>query len=162
MKRSISFKWTNFECLVSSSIQRIKAVIPDNVKLNIEVPGNLQVCVDPEQIEQVMINLILNAVQAMEDGGEIEVTAYPQEDKGAFCFQIRDTGCGILEENIGKIFDPFFTTKEVGKGTGLGLSIVYGNIEQHGGKISVTSEQEKGTTISVFLPIMEDVDKVQR
>ena len=149
---SISFKWTNFEYLVSSSIQRIKAVIPDNVKLNIEVPENLQVFVGPEQIEQVMINLILNAVQAMEDGGEIEIAAYPQEDKGTFCFQIQDTGRGILEENIGKIFDPFFTTKEVGKGSGLGLSIVYGIIEQHGGKISVTSEEGKETTFSIFLP----------
>lgn len=156
MERSISFKWTNFECLVSTSIQRIKAVIPNNVKFNIEVPGDLQVCVDPEGIERVMINLILNAVQALEDGGEIAITAYPQEDKGAFCFQVQDTGCGIFEENIDKIFDPFFTTKEVGKGSGLGLSIVYGIIEQHGGKISVTSEQEKGTTISVFLPTNQE------
>ena len=156
MERSISFKWTNFEYLVSSSIQRIKAVITDNVKLTVEVPGNLQVCVDPEGIERVVINLIMNAVQAMGDGGEITITAYPQEDKDGLCFQVQDTGCGIFEENIDKVFDPFFTTKEVGKGSGLGLSIVYGIIEQHGGKISVTSEQNKGTTISVFLPTNQE------
>ncbi len=102
------------------------------------------------------MNLILNSIPAMEDGGEITITAYLQEDKGGFGFQVQDTGRGIPEENIGKIFDPFFTTKEVGKGSGLGLSIVYGIIEQHGGKISVTSEQEKGTTISVFMPIKQE------
>lgn len=151
--RSISFKWTNFEYLVSSSIQRIKAVLPDNVKFNLEVPGNLQVCVGPERIERVMVNLILNAVQAMEDGGEITIKAYLQEDKGAFCFQVQDTGRGIPAKNIDKIFDPFFTTKEGGKGSGLGLSIVYGIIEQHGGQISVSSEEGKGAVFTVSLPV---------
>jgi len=150
--RSISFKWTNFKDLVNSGMQRIQTVIPDNVKLNIEVPENIQVCVGPERIERVVINLIMNAVHAMEGGGEITITAHPQEDKDGLHFQVQDTGRGISAENIDKIFDPFFTTKEVGKGSGLGLSIVYGIIEQHGGKISVTSEEEKGTTFSIFLP----------
>ncbi len=150
--RSISFKWINFKNLVSGGIERIKTVIPDNVKLNVEVPENIQASVGPERIERVVINLVMNAVHAVEDGGEITITAYPQEDKDGFCFQVQDTGRGISKENIDKIFDPFFTTKEVGKGSGLGLSIVYGIIEQHAGKISVTSEEEKGTTFSIFLP----------
>jgi signal transduction histidine kinase len=75
-----------------------------------------------------------------------------QESNSGFCFQVIDTGEGIPKEILSKIFDPFFTTKKVGKGTGLGLSIIYGIIEQHGGKIKVSSEVGKGTTFTCFLP----------
>ena len=106
----------------------------------------------PERIERVMSNLMLNAIQAMPNGGTITITACEQGENNMFSFQVQDTGCGISEEHIAKIFDPFFTTKEIGKGSGLGLSIVYGIVEQHGGKISVSSEEGRGATFVVSLP----------
>jgi len=88
----------------------------------------------------------------MKNGGEVTVKACKQESDSGFCFQVIDKGEGIPTDIISKIFDPFFTTKEVGKGTGLGLSIIYGIIEQHGGKIKVSSEVGQGTTFICFLP----------
>jgi signal transduction histidine kinase len=99
-----------------------------------------------------LINLILNAAQAMEKGGELKITAFRQVNNGEVCIQVQDTGTGISEENLLKIFDPFFTTKDVGKGSGLGLSVCHGIIEQHGGRIEVSSTPGKGTTFSLFLP----------
>ena len=88
----------------------------------------------------------------MQDGGIITINACENKEDDMFSFQVQDTGSGIPSEHIGKIFDPFFTTKEVGKGSGLGLSIVYGIIEQHGGKISVSSQEGKGAIFTVSLP----------
>ena len=98
------------------------------------------------------MNLIINAVHAMKNGGEITIKAKNEFDKEGFSFQVTDTGEGISEKIISKIFDPFFTTKEVGKGSGLGLSIIYGIMEQHDGNISVSSKVGEGTTFTCFLP----------
>jgi signal transduction histidine kinase len=95
---------------------------------------------------------MINAVQAMQNGGTIRITACEQDENNMFSFQVQDSGSGIPKEHFAKIFDPFFTTKEIGKGSGLGLSIVYGIIEQHGGKISVSSDEGQGTTFTVSLP----------
>jgi two-component system, NtrC family, sensor kinase len=110
-------------------------------------------------MERVLINLIVNAVHAMKDGGDITIRAKHERDKNGFSFQVIDTGEGIDEKIISKIFDPFFTTKSVGKGSGLGLSIVYGIMEQHDGKISVSSEVGKGTTFTCFLPYHQAGDR---
>jgi two-component system NtrC family sensor kinase len=152
-ERSFAMKWINFKALVHNAIKRIKAMLPDNVTIKVDVPDDIQVYGGPDPIERVLINLFDNAVQAMEDGGEITITAFPREaTNDGLCLQVRDNGSGIPEEDLGRIFDPFYSTKEVGKGSGLGLSIVYGIIEQHGGEISVASEEGKGTTFSVYLP----------
>ncbi len=108
--------------------------------------------VDPNQIEQVFVNLILNASHAMPSGGELRLTTTINEDGSQVFIHISDTGCGIPEENLQRIFDPFFTTKD-NKGTGLGLSVSYGIIESHGGTIEVQSKVEQGTTFSIFLPV---------
>jgi two-component system NtrC family sensor kinase len=151
-ERSLTLKQTYFKDLVNNAIKRVKSQVPDNITLKVEVPDDIQATVGPLGIERVLINLIVNAVQAMKNGGEVTVKACKQESNSGFCFQVIDTGEGIPKEIISKIFDPFFTTKEVGKGTGLGLSIIYGIIEQHGGKIKVSSEVGKGTTFICFLP----------
>ena len=91
-------------------------------------------------------------MQAMQNGGTITITACEQDENNMFSFQVQDTGSGIPKEYSAKIFDPFFTTKELGKGSGLGLSIVYGIVEQHGGKISVFSEEGEGAIFTVSLP----------
>ena len=151
-ERSLTLKQAYFKDLVNNAIKRVKSQVPDNITLKVEVPDDIQATVGPLGIERVLINLIVNAVQAMKNGGDVTVKACKQESNSGFCFQVIDTGDGIPEEIIPKIFDPFFTTKEVGKGTGLGLSIIYGIMEQHGGKIKVSSEPGKGTTFTGFLP----------
>lgn len=112
--------------------------------------------VDAAQIQQVFMNLVLNAIQAMTGGGELNVRIAPHADAGGIQVQITDTGMGIAEKNMNKVFDPFFTTKEQGKGTGLGLAVSYGIVHQHGGDIHVTSTVGKGTTITVRLPFETD------
>jgi len=151
-ERSLTLKQAYFKDLVNNEIKRVKSQVPENITFKVEVPDDIQATVGPLGIERVLINLIVNAVQAMKNGGGITIKACKQESNSGFCFQVIDTGDGIPEEIISKIFDPFFTTKEVGKGTGLGLSIIYGIMEQHGGKIKVSSEVGKGTTFTCFLP----------
>jgi two-component system, NtrC family, sensor kinase len=108
----------------------------------------------PSQINQVFLNLITNAAQAIEAHGEIVITTKVRDDEHV-AIAISDTGCGIPEENIGKIRDPFFTTKEVGKGTGLGLSIVDEIIRSHNGQLFVESKVGQGSTFTVVLPIRQ-------
>jgi signal transduction histidine kinase len=120
--------------------------------------GSLPVILgDRYQLEQVFLNILKNAAEAMPDGGAITVnTALRDREGGPFLeVQIADTGIGIPPENLPRIFDPFFTTKEVGKGTGLGLSVSYGIVRAHGGFIEVKSEVGMGSLFTVGLPVRE-------
>lgn len=108
---------------------------------------------DPEKISQALLNLCLNAVQAMPNGGSLKVEA-ADGGKGYIVLTIEDNGCGIAAADIGKIFDPFFTTKE--NGTGLGLAIVKKFIESHSGYIVVDSVESKGTVVKVYIPQMKE------
>jgi two-component system NtrC family sensor kinase len=107
---------------------------------------------DEQQIQQALVALFVNAVEAMPEGGEIVLRSAPSEDGKNILLTISDTGIGIPERDIPHIFEPFFTTKKDGKGVGLGLSVVYGIVERHGGSISVSSQESKGTTFSLLLP----------
>ncbi len=111
---------------------------------------------DADQMSQVLINLVMNAIHAMPEGGTLRATLAPMPDRGMVALTIADTGHGMPQEVIAKIFDPFFTTKEFGKGTGLGLTVVRGIIEEHGGTIQVSSEPGVGTIFSIGLPIHVD------
>ena len=106
---------------------------------------------NPRNLQQVFLNLFLNAIQAMPDGGRLRVRVAKTEH-GFLRVDVTDTGVGIPAEDLEKIFEPFFTTKEPGKGTGLGLSVTYAVIEAHHGRITVESSPGKGATFSVFLP----------
>ena len=152
--RETSFKLirVEFSKLVENTIKLIKGEIPTNVELKVDIPADIKIYLDPRRIEQVLINLILNGIQAMEDGGILFIRAFRDKNEAEFCFEVSDTGMGISPENLGKVFDPFFSTKNVGKGSGLGLSVSHGIIEQHGGRIEVKSDVGKGTTLAVFLP----------
>ncbi len=119
---------------------------------------------DPHLLQQVFLNLFLNAVDAMPEGGRLAVNAvhhsvFPvnrgdqRKDRGFIEISVSDTGVGIPPEHLPRIFDPFFTTKKPGEGTGLGLSVVYGIVRDHGGKIEVKSEVGVGTTFVVRLPV---------
>jgi two-component system NtrC family sensor kinase len=107
---------------------------------------------DHNQIEQVFINLLLNAGQAMTGVGNLTITTGLIPGENSVFAAVRDTGCGITEEHLGKIFDPFFTTKDQ-KGTGLGLSVSFGIIANHGGRIGVESVVGTGTTFTIILPL---------
>jgi two-component system, sporulation sensor kinase E len=109
---------------------------------------------DVDQICQVLINLVMNAIHAMPNGGTMRLVLAP--DRDMVKLTVADTGQGMPEEVIAKVFEPFFTTKEFGKGTGLGLTVVKGIIEEHNGAIHVESEPGKGTTFTICLPIHVD------
>jgi signal transduction histidine kinase len=106
---------------------------------------------DKNQLQQVFLNLSLNALEAMPEGGLLRVETNVEHDRIRIVFA--DTGIGIKEQDLEQIFDPFFTTKPVGKGTGLGLSVSYGTIQQHGGSIEVESEEGRGTLFTILLPL---------
>jgi two-component system NtrC family sensor kinase len=119
--------------------------------------GTVSVEADPAQLQQVILNLFNNAIDAIIDqhgnnGGELAI-ATRRTDGGGVEIRIRDNGCGIQTENIEKIFAPFFTTKPVGKGTGLGLSVCYGIIKGIGGQMKVDSTPGAGTVFSINLPV---------
>jgi signal transduction histidine kinase/iron only hydrogenase large subunit-like protein len=132
------------------------APLPPSVKLQLErSPEDLQAEMDPDQIIQVLTNLITNALEAMGGGGALTVRTFGEAAN--VCFSVADTGCGIKPENFKKIFEPFFTTKQIGKGTGLGLAVSYGIIKVHRGNITVESNSDPakgptGTTFTVKLP----------
>ncbi len=107
----------------------------------------------PSQLNQVFLNILVNAGHAIEERGQIVIHTYAKGDR--VYIAIFDTGRGIPEEHVGRIFEPFFTTKPIGKGTGLGLSISYGIIQKHGGDIDVRSEVGVGTTFLISLPVRQ-------
>jgi signal transduction histidine kinase len=131
-----------------------------HVNLQDELPEQaVMVTYDAQQIEQVLINLVTNAIQAMPEGGDLNVRLEQVGEQVEI--SVRDEGIGIPEEYLGKVFDPFFTTKAEGEGTGLGLSVSYGIVSQHGGHIDVESEVGQGTTFTVVLPVEQEQQESQ-
>jgi two-component system, NtrC family, sensor histidine kinase HydH len=115
-------------------------------------PALPQLAADPDQLEQVLVNLLLNACDASREGGRVAVAARAEDD-GFLEIAVEDQGCGIAPEHLNSVFDPFFTTKKRGEGTGLGLSIVASVVRNHGGEIHVASALEKGTKVTMRWPI---------
>jgi PAS domain S-box-containing protein len=134
---------------------------PNRIVLETEFGQGLpNVMVDRHMIEQVLMNLVLNAVQAMKDGGMLTIRTTVVE--GVCLIEVCDTGLGIPPAVLPRIFDPFFTTKSEGEGTGLGLSVSLGIVERHGGKILVDSEVGKGTTFTLCLPVSRERSLMER
>lgn len=124
------------------------------IKIEFQPIGHLsRIHGDSQQLRQVFLNLILNAIDASQKGGEIQILILPADEPGYIAVKVIDFGSGIPDHILGSIFDPFFTTKGKGKGTGLGLSVSQGIIAKHGGRIQVSSMEGKGTTFTVILPI---------
>jgi PAS domain S-box-containing protein len=122
------------------------------IQVEPRIPSGLpSVWADPDQMNQVLLNLVINACQAMPDGGTLILKL--QQNGRDVQIIIKDSGCGIPEDQVGKIFDPFFTTKPVGDGTGLGLTVVHGIVQEHDGSIQVISAPDQGTTFIVALPV---------
>jgi PAS domain S-box-containing protein len=134
---------------------------PNRIRLETGFGQGLpNVMLDRHMIEQVLMNLVLNAVQAMKDGGGLTIRTSVVE--GVCLIEVRDTGSGIPPAVLPRIFDPFFTTKSEGEGTGLGLSVSLGIVERHGGKILVDSEVGKGTTFTLCLPVSRERSLMER
>ncbi len=124
----------------------------NGVKITARIEENLpEVLLDPVELEQVLVNLINNSIDALPNGGDIFVKAYKED--GRVCLDVADNGKGIEPEIMERIFEPFFTTKPVGKGTGLGLSICYGLVHSWGGRLQAESVPGKGTVIHIYLPL---------
>ncbi len=142
---------------IHECLKEILSVLQNQMKnLNIDIKQYLnadidRVVFDEQKIKQVFMNLILNSMQAMPDGGVLTVSS--ESDKNNITISIEDTGYGIPEGKLDKVFEPFYTTKETGKGTGLGLSVSYGIIQQHKGQIHAVSKKGEGTTLVVSLPL---------
>jgi two-component system, cell cycle sensor histidine kinase and response regulator CckA len=139
----------------------LQRVVDEDVEISLDLdPDPCPICADPTQLEQVLLNLVLNARDAMPAGGKVRlatracVTA-PHADGEQVVLTVEDTGIGMPEETRARVFEPFFTTKEVGRGSGLGLPVVFGIVQQSGGHIEVESEPGKGATFRIFLPRSE-------
>ncbi|MBU4262531.1 MAG: response regulator [Proteobacteria bacterium] len=145
---------TNINDCLETTMNIIHNELKYKAEISREYGENLpQVKASPQQLNQVFMNILVNAAQAIEKKGKITIRTW--REKSSVRVAISDTGCGITQQNLSRIFDPFFTTKEVGKGTGLGMSITYDIIKKHNGTISVASEVGRGTTFTVSLPVAE-------
>jgi len=166
----------NLNTVVDDLKTLLRRLIGDDIELDFQADPNLRnVKADPSQIEQVIMNLAINARDAMPQGGKLKIiTANVSLDEtyvnrrlvvrpGSYVqLVVSDTGCGMDELTQARIFEPFFTTKEQGKGTGLGLAMVYGIIKQSGGNIWVYSEPGHGTAFKIYLPVVESHVQAQQ
>jgi CheY-like chemotaxis protein len=168
-KHPYETKLVDLNIIVDSIYKIIVKTFPENIRIFKETSKvKLLSNVNVNQIEQVLMNILINAKDAMPLGGQIFIKTEEQaindpmdnKIKDFAVISITDTGIGIPKDNINKIFDPFFTTKEIGKGTGLGLSIAYNIVNQHKGFINVYSEVNRGTTFRIYLPFYKDIKEI--
>src|SRR5262249_26037613 len=164
--------------LAKIALELVHPLLKDRVSVKTELGSVPAVQVDPTRIEQVLVNLILNALDAMPEGGELTLgtalvehpaAAEVESDEGEgngttsfVCVTVADTGIGIPEDIQKNIFDPFFTTKPEGKGSGLGLATAHAVVRQHSGFIKVQSAPGAGTKFSIYLPAKEDSSAIGR
>jgi signal transduction histidine kinase len=151
---STAFEEVDLNRVLRETIQLIQ---PQLSKSRIEVTEQFDASLGPVKgnagkLQQVFLNLMLNARDAMEQGGQLTVSTVSTAEGARV--SLADTGCGIPEENLARIYDPFFTTKGAKKGTGLGLSITYGIVKEHGGSIAVQSQPGCGTSFQLDFPVV--------
>jgi PAS domain S-box-containing protein len=169
-KGSLQMQPMDLRNTVVATAEMVARLLPENIQISAPPAGSLpMVNADEAMIQQVLLNLAVNARDAMPEGGSLtlETRAVEAVNPGDFepagtsrgrflCLSVADTGCGMAPEVLAHAFEPFFTTKEVGKGTGLGLSMVYGIAKQHGGWVEVESRPGWGTRFQVFLPVWKE------
>lgn len=155
-QREFSLSRVPLKEVVDKALRLISSQVPSHVEIRSDVPKEIVLDLDSQRIQEVLLNLLMNAIQAMDrDPGQIRIRAMPVqgEDNGPLVeIRVEDTGKGIAPQDLGRIFDPFFSTKEVGAGTGLGLSIAYGIIQKHQGTVTVESAPGEGTRFRIRLP----------
>ena len=176
-KETVEMAEVSLNEFLKEGIKLAQTGIPENVEQHLNIcPQRLSIRGDAAQLQQVVMNLFNNARDAVAgqalprivcelhafDADEEFLSRYPQLPAGQRRFarlSIGDNGCGISEERLSKVFEPFFTTKPAGKGTGLGLAMVFGSVQQHGGCVEVESEEGKGTSFHVYLPLLEEMER---
>ncbi len=153
---SLQLKRTPVQGLVQHSLKMIEGQTSSKgIGIDFDLPGSMEeVNVDPDKMNQVLLNLYLNSLEATNEGGTLSVSVKRDAESHRIKIIVQDTGCGIDNKDLEHIFDPYFTTKQTG--TGLGLAIVHKIIEAHGGEVRVESEAGSGTTVTLFLPLAED------
>ena len=154
-KKEFKKKSCSLSAMVADTLRLLKGDIPTHVEIVTDVPENNRITVDKQRIQQAVLNIVKNCIDAIPDEGKIIISARENVETNEVSIQIRDTGIGIEEEDIKKVFEPFFTTKEEGKGSGLGLFVAREIIEEHGGNIQVNSKTGEGTTFTIRLPLEE-------
>jgi signal transduction histidine kinase len=157
-KQVLETRIVDLNGIVTGIESMLRRLLGEELELVVQLaPALADVTVDPSQMEQILMNLTVNARDAMPDGGRVTIETRNEGDQVALV--VSDTGVGMDAETVAHVFEPFFTTKEPGKGTGLGLSTVYGIVEQSGGHITVDSEPRRGTTFTILLPAAEAVQQ---
>jgi two-component system cell cycle sensor histidine kinase/response regulator CckA len=171
-KQVLEMKVVNLNTIIESLAKMLHRVIGENIVLDLNLQNPMRnIVADKGQMEQVLMNLLVNARDAMRSGGRVTITTselFLGEDRGQkiapgyyVALSVADTGTGMSRQVQERIFEPFYTTKGMGKGTGLGLSTVYGIIKQHNGHIAVNSEQGRGTTFRILFPTIDrETDKI--
>ncbi|RMG01864.1 MAG: response regulator, partial [Nitrospirae bacterium] len=166
-KEKLQLKMSDINLVVEETLELLKRSIPKDIEIKAKLRRDIpEIRMDPGQIQQVIMNLIINARDAMPEGGTITVTTDMvgaengaangvKGESGFVKVSVSDTGAGISKDMQSKIFDPFFTTKEQGRGTGLGLYIVHSIITNHGGYINLYSEPGRGTRFNIYLPVLQ-------
>lgn len=154
-ERDFQLSWVNLKEVVIRTKGLVSSELPAGVEITSEIPPDLDIYVDGQKFQEVLLNLLLNASQAILDGkGRISIMV--KKDQQEVVIDVQDTGAGILPEHLPYIFDPFFTTKAVGLGTGLGLSVAYGIVERHGGTLTAKSEVGEGSTFTIKIPLKSE------
>lgn len=167
-KQSMELKPLGTNTIIKDVEKLLRRIVPEDVEVTFTLNEDTVIMADMTQIDQVLMNLVSNAKDAMPKGGALHIETRTvelgREFKQAYGFgepgryaviSVADNGVGMDEDTQKKVFEPFFTTKEIGKGTGLGLSIVYGIVQQHGGYITVSSQLGEGTTFEIYLPAVK-------
>jgi signal transduction histidine kinase len=153
-------KTANLMALLQTVCEMLHDALPDNIHVVLDAQECLpQISIDPTEFELALLNLAMNAKDAMPHGGRLDIRAFMQTkerdnrfDANYLVVEVADNGVGIPSEQLPKVFDPFFTTKEVGNGTGLGLSQVHGFVHQSGGAVEIESTVGRGTCVRIYLP----------
>ncbi|MGH1403686.1 MAG: response regulator [Alphaproteobacteria bacterium] len=174
-QRTLNPRATNINTILNETQSMLKRTINQSIAISLDLADDLWLTdIDPTQFENMIINMCVNARDAMPDGGQLSIQTHTTEitvheahnlnlSAGAYIrLTVSDTGAGIPKEIQDNIFDPFFTTKEAGKGTGLGMSMVYGFVKECGGTIQLTSTEKKGTTFDIYFPKSSNTQEAEK